>query len=299
MDVAITGSSGLIGSALVAALHDAGHTVRRVVRSKPGPGEVLWAPAEGTIDAGALAGVDAVVHLAGEGIEERRWTDEQKRKIHDSRVDGTALLARTLAALDPKPSVLLSGSAVGYYGCRGDEVLDEETSRGEGFLADVVVDWEAAAAPAVEAGIRTVFLRTGIVLSTDGGALDKMLPLFKLGLGGHFGDGTQYWPWISIEDEVGAIMHLLTAEVEGPVNLAAPESATNGELTKTLGRVLGRPTLVPIPSFGPRLLLGRELADSLLQCSQRMVPTKLLASGYDFAHPTLEGAFRDLLDRPA
>jgi uncharacterized protein len=295
MDVAITGSSGLIGTALRQRLTEAGHTVRRVVRSSPGPGDVLWSPAEGTIDAEALAGVDAVVHLAGEGIAEHRWTDEQKARIHDSRSQGTALLARTLAALDPKPKVLLSGSAVGVYGCRGDEVLTEESEHGDGFLVGVVRDWEAAAAPAQEAGIRTAFLRAGLVLSPEGGALAKLLPLFKVGLGGRMGDGSQWWPWITIDDTTGAIEHLLTAEVAGPVNLAAPSPATNAEITQALGRVLGRPTLVPVPAFGPRLLLGRELADNLLFCSQKMLPTRLRASGYEFAHPELEGALRALL----
>lgn len=298
VDVAITGSSGLIGSALVTALEEGGHTVRRVVRSGPsGPGRVRWSPTEGRIDRDALAGVDAVVNLAGEGISEKRWTDEQKRRIRESRTKGTRLLAEALAGLDPRPSVLLSGSGIHYYGCHGDEELTEADAHGEGFLTEVVVDWEAATAPAAGAGIRTVALRTGIVLSAEGGALAKQLPLFKLGLGGRLGDGRQWWPWISIDDEVGAIVHLLTSEVHGPVNLTAPNPVTNAELTHTLGRVLRRPTALPTPSFGPRLLLGRELADSLLHCSIRAVPRALLDSGYRFAQPELEGALRHLLDR--
>jgi uncharacterized protein len=296
VDVAITGSSGLIGSALVTALESAGHRVRRVVRSgQSGPGRVRWSPADGEIDTAALAGVDAVVHLAGEGIAEKRWSADQKRRIRESRTQGTRLLAEALAQLDPTPSVLLSGSAIGYYGCRGDEELGEGAGPGEGFLADVVVEWEGAAAPAAAAGIRTAFLRTGIVLATEGGALAKQLPLFKVGLGGRLGDGTQWWPWISLDDEVAAIVHLLTADVSGPVNLVAPGAVTNAEFTSTLGSVLGRPTLLPTPSFGPRLLLGRELADNLLYCSTRVVPEALAASGFTFAHPELEGALRHLL----
>jgi uncharacterized protein len=299
VDVAITGSSGLIGSALVTALQERGHHVRRVVREgSSGPGRVRWWPEEGRVDLDALAGVDAVVHLAGEGIATRRWTDEQKRRIRDSRRLGTTTLTRALVDLDPRPSVLLSGSGAHFYGCRGDEVLPEDAGHGDGgFLGEVVVEWEAAAAPAAEAGIRTAFLRSGIVLSPRGGALARQLPLFKLGLGGRLGDGRQWWPWISLEDEVGAIVHLLTAEVAGPVNLVAPHPVTNAELTATLGRVLRRPTLLPTPSFGPRLVLGRELADSLLHCSIRALPRALEESGYAFVQPRLEGALRAMLDR--
>ncbi|HUF31870.1 MAG TPA: TIGR01777 family oxidoreductase [Acidimicrobiales bacterium] len=298
MDVAITGSSGLIGSALVTALEAGGHTVRRVVRSgTSGPGRVRWSPTEGRIDTDALAGVDAVVNLAGEGISEKRWTDEQKRRIRESRTQGTRLLAEALAVLEPRPSVLLSGSGIHYYGCRGDEELTEDDDHGEGFLTEVVVDWEAATAPATDAGIRTVALRSGIVLAAEGGALAKQLPLFKLGLGGRLGDGKQWWPWIAIDDEVGAIVHLLTSEVSGPVNLTAPGVVTNADFTRTLGRVLGRPTVLPTPSLGPRLVLGKELADSLLHCSIRAVPRALLDNGYRFTQPELEGSLRHLLDR--
>lgn len=297
MIVAVTGSSGLIGRALVPALEEHGHDVRRLVRRAPsGRGEVRWDPAAVTIDEAGLAGVDAAVHLAGEGIAEKRWTEEQKRKILDSRVQGTSLLAGTLAGLDPKPKVLLSGSAVGWYGDGGDEVLTEATPKGQGFLPDLVAQWEASAQPAVDAGIRTVFLRTGIVLSPDGGSLGKQLPLFKLGLGGPVGDDKAWWPWIAIDDWVAAALHLLAADdVAGPVNLTAPNPARNREIAKAVGKALHRPAFLPVPKLGPRLLLGKELADALLGNSQRVVPERLLASGYEFRHPDVEGALRSML----
>jgi uncharacterized protein (TIGR01777 family) len=243
--------------------------------------------------------VDAVVNLGGEGIGDHRWTEAQKRRIRDSRVTGTTVLAEAMAALEPRPSVLLNASAVGYYGDRGDEVLTEASGPGTGFLSEVVQAWEGATRPAAAAGIRTACFRTGIVLAADGGALAKQLPLFRFGLGGRLGSGTQWLPWIALEDEVGAIVHLLTADVEGPVNLAAPDPVTNAAFTEVLGRVLGRPSFLAVPAFGPRLLLGRELADELLFSSARMVPEKLRASGYQFALPELEGALRSVLDRPA
>jgi uncharacterized protein (TIGR01777 family) len=300
VDVAVTGSGGLIGRALVRRLQEGGHRVRRVVRSGgEGPDAVRWDPMVGTIDASALAGVDAVVNLGGEGIGDRRWTEAQKRRIRDSRVTGTTVLAEAMAALEPRPSVLLNASAVGYYGDRGDEVLTEASGPGTGFLSEVVQAWEGATRPAAAAGIRTACFRTGIVLAAGGGALAKQLPLFRFGLGGRLGSGTQWLPWIALEDEVGAIVHLLTADVEGPVNLAAPDPVTNATFTEVLGRVLGRPSFLAVPAFGPRLLLGRELADELLFSSARMVPEKLRASGYQFALPELEGALRSVLDRPA
>jgi uncharacterized protein len=299
MDVAVTGSTGLIGSALVTALRREGHGVRRLVRRPPSADdEVRWDPSAGTIDVDGLAGIDAVVHLAGEGIATRRWTDEQKRRILESRTEGTRLLAGALASLDPRPSVLLSGSAVGWYGDRGDDVLTEDEPRGDGFLADVVEAWEAAAAPAVDAGIRTVYLRTGIVLSSKGGALAKMLLPFRLGAGGPIAGGKQWWPWISLDDEVGAIIHLLTADVAGPVNLTGPQPVRNAEFTKALGRAVRRPAVLPIPSLGPRLLLGRELAASLLGDSQRVVPARLKESGYRFQHRDVDTALRDAVRRP-
>ncbi len=298
MDVAITGSTGLIGTALASSLEADGHTVRRVVRSGGGPGSVSWDPSAGTIDAGALAGVDAVVHLAGAGIADKRWTDERKELVLRSRFDGTGLIARTVAALEPRPAVLLSASGISVYGDGGDTVRTETSPSGEGFLPTVVEAWESATAPASAAGVRVAHLRSGVVLDGEGGALAKQLPLFRFGLGGRLGSGKQWFPWISLEDEVGAITHLLTSEVAGPVNLVAPDEVTNAAFTRILADVLGRPALLPIPKFGPALLLGRELAEELLYWSVRAAPTVLEGDGYRFRHPTLEGALRDLLDRP-
>jgi uncharacterized protein (TIGR01777 family) len=289
MLVAITGSSGLIGSSLVGALRGAGHTAIRLVRhGDPGTDEIAWDPAAGTIDAAALEGVDAVVNLAGAGIGDERWTDERKRLILESRTASTDLIARTIAGLDRKPSVLLSASGIDYYPDAGDEELTEESRAGDGFLTDVCVQWEAATAPAQEAGIRTCLLRTGIVQSADGGALAKTLLPFKLGIGGRLGSGDQWWSWISIDDHVRAMLHLIDSDVEGPVNLTAPNPVTNQHYTKALGRELGRPTLLPLPKIGPRLLLGKDLSDALLYTSHRVLPTVLESSGFVFRHPTIE-----------
>jgi uncharacterized protein (TIGR01777 family) len=285
MKVAVTGSHGLIGSALLASLEADGHEVVRVAR---GPGDVL--------DVGGLGGVEAVVNLAGEGIAERRWTPVQKEKIRRSRIMGTDLLVRRLAELTPRPAVLVSGSAVGYYGNGGDDTLDEESPNGSGFLAELVRDWEAATAPASDAGIRVACIRTGIVQSPRGGALKRQLPLFKFGLGGRLGSGRQYQSWIAIDDEVGAIRHVLnTDDLSGPVNLTAPNPVTNAEFTATLASVLRRPKLLPVPRFGLALVLGGELVDEALLFSQRVLPGKLLQSGYQFRYPFLEGALRALL----
>ena len=298
MRVVMSGSSGLIGTALVASLRSQGHTVVRLVRRSAGaPDEISWDPAAGTLDAASLDGVDAVVNLSGAGIGDRRWSDAYKRELLDSRLHTTDLLARTIAATERPPSVFLSGSAIGWYGPRGDEELTESSTAGSGFLADICEKWEEATGPAEAAGVRTAHLRTGIVLSPSGGALKKQLPLFKLGLGGRFGRGTQWQSWISIDDEVAAIEHLLTADVAGPVNLTAPSPVTNREFTKVLASVLKRPAFVPIPSFGPKLVLGGELADALLFTGQRVLPERLQASGYQFRHPTLEVALRALLGR--
>jgi len=299
MDIAITGSTGTIGTALVASLTAQGHRVVRLVRPDS-DGAALdgdtaaWNPSSGTIDAGALDGLDAVVHLAGVGIADRRWTEEQKGRILGSRTAGTSLLAATLARLDRPPATLLSGSAIGYYGEHGDELIDESTGPGDDFPARVCVEWERCAQPAVDAGIRVAYLRTGIVQSTEGGALAKQLPFFKLGLGGRAGSGRQYLSWITLRDEVRAIEHLLTAPVEGPVNLVAPNPVTNADYTTTLGKVLHRPTTI-LPMTGPRLLFGRELADSLLLTSQRCAATELERSGFEWEDPHLEGALRSLL----
>ncbi len=300
MHVVVTGASGLIGRALSAFLTTGGHTVTRLVRREPsGPDEARWDPAAGTVDREALARADAVIHLAGEGIAERRWSDAQKRRIRDSRVDGTRTIAQALAALgDDAPRTLVCASAVGYYGDRGDAELDEASAPGEGFLADVVRDWEAAADPAREAGIRTAHVRIGIVQDPAGGALGKVLPLFRLGLGGRLGSGRQWWSWVSRDDVVGILHHALTTpEVEGPINATAPEPVTNAEWTRVLGRVLGRPTVLPVPALGPKVLLGGELAQELLFTSARVRPRRAEETGYVFRHPDLEGALRFLLGR--
>ena len=297
MKIVISGASGLIGTQLVAKLSSSGHEVVRLVRRSPKPGEIQWNPKSGTLDAAALEGVDAVIHLSGAGIGDKRWTDGYRKEILDSRTATTALLATTMASLSRKPSVFLSGSAIGIYGARNDEQLTEVSTHGTGFLAEVCEQWEAAAKPAVEAGIRTVYLRTGIVLSPKGGALKKLLPLFKLGVGGKFGNGKQWQSWISIDDEIGAIEHLLTANVSGAVNLTAPNPVTNAEFTKVLASVLKRPAIVPVPTFAPKILLGGELADALLFTGQRVIPAALNASGYMFKHTTIESAFRSLLSK--
>ena len=298
MKILITGASGLIGQALSKELTARGHTTVAAVRRSPRRNdEVQWDPQSGVMAREAFQGIDAVVHLAGAGIGDKRWTDSYKMEILESRTRGTRLLAETMASLEVKPSVFLSGSAIGIYGVRDDEELTEQSSIGSGFLADVCRDWEAAAAPATQAGIRTVLLRTGIVLSPKGGALKKQLPLFKLGLGGKFGNGKQWQSWISITDEVNAIIHLLTSSVSGPVNLTAPQPVTNSDFTRTLASVVSRPAIVPIPSFGPKLLLGGELANALLFTGQRVVPSVLSNDGFQFAHPTLESALRALLNK--
>lgn len=292
MRVIITGASGLIGTALTNRLKAEGHEPVALVRRAAGPGEIRWDPAKGELSAEALAGADAVVNLAGAGIGDHRWTDAYKREILDSRVRATSLLSERIAESSQRPAVLLSGSAIGAYGVSETAEFDESSPFGAGFLADVCRQWEAATAPAVAAGTRVAFLRTGIVLSKRGGALKKMLPLFKLGLGGKFGHGRQWWSWVSMTDEVGGIIHLLTAPVSGPVNLTGPAPATCSEFTRTLGKVLRRPSLVPVPSFGPKLLLGSELADSLLFTGQKVQPRALQASGYQFQHTTVEAALR-------
>ena len=298
MKILITGASGLIGQALTKQLNATGHTTVAAVRREPRRNdEVQWNPTTGEMSPSAFDGVDAVVHLAGAGIGDKRWTDSYKMEILQSRTLGTALLADTMASLDKKPSVFLSGSAIGIYGVRDDTELGEDAAIGTGFLADVCRDWEAASASASAAGIRTVLLRTGIVLSPKGGALKKQLPLFKLGLGGKFGNGKQWQSWISITDEVNAIIHLLTSNLSGAVNLTAPNAVTNAEFTRVLGSVVSRPAILPSPSFGPTLLLGGELADALLFTGQRVVPNALVADGFHFAHPTLDVALRALLNK--
>ena len=295
MRVIISGASGLIGSALCSELRSGQHDVVTLVRRPAGAGEVQWDPANGVLPADALEGADAVVHLAGAGIGDHRWTAEYKREILDSRVRSTTLLAETIAACTQRPPVFLSGSAIGIYGASDDRELDEQSPVGSGFLADTCRQWEAAALPAAAAGTRVAYLRTGIVLTPKGGALKKMLPLFKLFAGGRFGNGKQWQSWISLPDEVGAICHLLTSDVEGPVNLTAPNPITNAGFAKQLGKALGRPSVVPVPSFGPKLLLGSELAEALLFTGQNVLPKVLQQSGYRFQHPRLDEAFVALL----
>jgi uncharacterized protein (TIGR01777 family) len=297
MKIIISGASGLIGKRLVEQLQQHGHDVVRLVRRAASTGEIMWDPKAGVLSASALEGADAVIHLSGAGIGDKRWTSSYKREILESRTITTNLLATTIANMNRKPSVFLSGSAIGIYGPRGEEQLNEVSTNGTSFLADVCEQWERAAKPASDAGIRTVLLRTGIVLTTKGGALKKQLPLFQLGLGGKFGNGKQWQSWISIDDEVGAIEHLLTANVSGAVNLTAPNPVTNAEFTSTLARVVKRPAFLPIPPFAPKAILGAELADALLFTGQRVIPAALNASGYQFVHPTLEVALRALLKK--
>ena len=298
MKVLVSGSSGLVGSALVPILASGGHQVVRLVRSQPAPGafEVRWDPEAGDIDAAGLKGVDAAVHLAGESIAAGRWTAARKVRILESRVRGTRLLAESLAGLEERPKVLVSASAVGYYGDRGEKALTEESGSGSAFfLSNVCRQWEAATEPAAAAGIRVANLRFGVMLASAGGALPRLLTPFRLGVGGRLGSGRQFMPWIALDDVVGAILHVLTTEtLRGPVNAVAPQAVTNREFTKTLGRVLGRPTLFPMPAFAARLAFG-QMADELLLASQRVEPAKLLASGYRFRFPELEGALGHLL----
>jgi len=299
LTVAVSGSSGLIGSALLERLRQDGHTVVPMARRPAKDGEIHYDPRNGVLDPESLVGVDAVVHLAGAGIGDRRWTDRYRREILESRTLSTSLIAEAMASVASRggPRVLLSGSAIGFYGATGDEELNERSTAGDGFLADVCRAWEAATSPAEDAGVRVVHLRTGIVLSPRGGALKKLLPLFRFGLGGRMGSGRQWQSWISLDDEVGAIVFLLTADISGAVNLTAPAPVTNAEFTKVLASTLSRPALVPVPSFGPKLLLGGELADALLFTGQRVLPERLTDAGYSFEHPTLSEALGTLLQR--
>jgi len=298
MDVAITGASGFIGTELTTSLTSLGHRVVALVRRPTSSAdEIQWDPAGGTIDAPSLEGFDAVVHLAGAGIGDKKWSDARKDVILSSRTQGTTLLAETLAGLTSKPDVLVSGSGIGFYGSRGDDKLTEETSAGTGFLAKVCVDWEAATAPATAAGIRTALARTSVVLDASGGTLKKQLLLFKLGLGGRFGPGTQWLSWISLTDQVRAIEYLINNQISGPVNLCAPNPVTNLEFTKALGSVLNRPTILPVPLFGPKLLFGSELVEELILASQRGVPSVLTTHGFTFNDPTLEPALARMLGK--
>lgn len=296
MRMAVSGSSGLIGMALCRALAVRGHDVVRLVRRPAGPGEAFWDPAAGLIDAGALAGTQAVVHLAGAGIGDRRWSAERRRVLVDSRVESTALLARVLAGSDPRPGVLVNASAVGYYGDRGDEVLDESAPAGTGFLAELCQRWEEATAPAAEAGIRVVRVRSGVVLSASGGALAMQLPAFRVGLGARLGHGRQWMSWISLDDEVGVLLRAIDDEkISGPVNAVAPQPVTNRHFTRALGHALHRPAVFVVPAPIMHAVLGRQLVDEMLLASQRVRPAALERSGHRFAHPEVEGALEAVL----
>ena len=298
MRIAVTGSTGLIGTALVAELSAAGHQVVRLVRRPPtGPGEVCWDPPSGAVDLAGLAGVEAVVNLAGAGIGDRRWTAARKREIRDSRVLGTRTLVRALDRLSPRPTVLVSGSAVGYYGARDATELTEDAEGGEGFLPDVVRAWEAEALRAGDLGCRVALARTGLVLARSGGAAARLLPLIRLGLGGPLGSGRQWWSWITLADEVAALRLLVEGDLSGPVNLTAPQPLPNAEVVRALGAAAGRPTLLRAPGIALRLALG-ELAEDILT-GQRVIPARLLGAGFRFRHPTVDVAASWLFDDAA
>jgi uncharacterized protein (TIGR01777 family) len=299
MKILVTGSTGMVGSRLVSSLKAQGHEVARLVRSTPqeSGSEIHWNPEKGTLRPEELEGFDGVVHLAGENLAEGRWTEEKKRRIRESRTQGTQLLSETLARLTEKPEVLVSASAVGFYGSRGDELLNEQSAAGEDFLAQVCRDWELATHAAAQSGVRVVNLRFGVILSGEGGALKKMLLPFRLGVGGKLGDGKQYLSWIALDDAVGAIEHALFNDtLRGAVNAVAPDAATNYKFTKTLGSVLSRPTIFPVPAFAARLAFG-EMADATLLASQRVEPLRLKETGYSFKYPQLEGALRHVLHK--
>lgn len=301
MRVIVTGSGGLVGRALVRSLLADGHSVTRLVRGgaqqfrAPNSTAVEWNPDKGTVDASALEGHDAAVHLAGEPIAEGRWDDAKKRRIMESRAKGTRLIAETIAKLEEKPRVLVSASAIGFYGDRGAELMREESASGEGFLSEVCREWEKGTLAASQAGVRVVHLRIGFVLDGEGGGLPKMLTPFKLGVGGKVGSGEQYLSWITLEDLVRVIRRAIEDEsMRGPVNAVAPNAVTNEEFTKALGRVLGRPTILPVPTFALRLAFG-EVADAVMLASTRVEPARLEEAGFDFKHTDIESALRSVL----
>lgn len=299
MKVAVTGASGLIGTALVPALQQAGHQVVRLVRRPTrSADELSWDPAQRRLDPAALADVDAVIHLAGVGIGDRRWTAARKAAILDSRVDGTTTIATAMAAAQPRPRVLLSASAIGWYGDGGDSPKTEQDPAGSGFAADVVRRWEAATAPAEDAGIRVVHLRTGLVCASKGGLLARVLPLVKLGVGGKLASGKQYWSWVSLPDEVAAIIFLLDGDIHGPVNITGPEPVTNAEFTRIAGKVFHRPTFAAVPAVALKVVLGSEMAQNIALTGQRVLPTVLLENGFVFTHPTAESALRWVASAP-
>jgi uncharacterized protein (TIGR01777 family) len=294
MRVAVSGASGLIGSALVPGLRAAGHEVVRLVRRSPeSPDELEWDPAAGTIDAAGLAGVEGLVNLSGATIG-RRWTAARKREILESRVSSTTLLARTAVDLDPRPAVLVSAGGVGIYGDRGDEILTEDSELGADFLAEVGIAWAAAAEPARRAGIRVVNFRQGLVLSREGGALDRMLTPFKLGIGGPLGTGEQWWSWVSMDDLVAAYELALGTDLTGPVNVSSPNPVTNRELVKSLARAVQRPAVLPVPGLALKTVFG-EMGEAVLLASQRTLPARLLEAGFVFAYPELDAALHHAL----
>ena len=298
MRIAIAGASGLVGSAITPHLESKGHTVLRLVRREAvdPDREITWRPNESFIDSERLKGVDVIINLAGENIASGRWTDEKKRRILESRVNGTRLIAETIAGMEKGPRVFLAASASGYYGHRGDEVVDEDSPNGDDFLAEVCRKWEEASRPAADAGIRVVNFRLGVVMTPDGGMLAKVLPIFKLGLGGKISHGDQYMPWITLDDIAVAVDHLMhTGSLEGPVNLVSPLPVTNAEFTETVGRILGRPTIFTVPAFALKIVIGEMAVEALKSC--RAVPKRLAETGFEFIHPALELALRDVLER--
>jgi uncharacterized protein (TIGR01777 family) len=299
MKILVGGSSGLVGTALIKSLEAQGHEIFRLVRHAPNSkAEVEWSPDRYSIALARIEGFDAVVNLAGESIAEGRWTDQKKRKIRESRVKGTKLLGDALANLTKPPQTFICASAIGYYGNRGDEILTEASAPGEDFLADVCVEWEKATALATEKGIRVVNARFGVILDVNGGALKKMLPPFRMGLGGKVGSGKQWMSWIALDDVISGLNFALNnGSLRGPTNFVAPNPVTNAEFTKTLGKVLSRPTLLPIPAFGVRLAFG-EMGEALLLGGQRVAPKALLGAGYDFKHPEVGPALAQILQKP-
>ncbi len=295
MKVAVTGSSGLIGSSLVSFLSKRDVTVSKILRGDPTGNEISWKPESGDWDSAFADGIDGIVHLAGENIASGRWTRVKKEKIRNSRIEGTKRLCEHILKLPTPPSVFVCASAIGYYGDRGMEFLNEDSSRGSGFLPDVCLGWEEAAESVSKAGIRVVNVRFGIVLSKDGGALAKMLTPFKMGMGGKIGSGTQYMSWVAMDDVTGAIYHaLVTDSLKGAVNVTAPNPVTNKEFTNILGKVLNRPTVMPMPAFAARLAFG-EMANDLLLASTKVAPKRLSDSGYEFQYPELENALKHVL----
>lgn len=295
MHIAVTGSHGLVGTAMIPAMTKREYQVTRLVRGQAGVGSVVWDPTAESFDSSVLQGVDAVVHLAGENVASSRWTSQVKERIRRSRVQGTRILAEGLAAMPTPPRIFISASAIGYYGDCGDELLDEDSPAGNGFLADTALQWEAATQPASDAGIRVVRMRIGVILSPRGGALAKMLLPFKLGAGGRVGNGRQWWSWIALDDVVGAILHLLSNDaISGPVNVVSPNPVSNSVFTKILGRELKRPTIFPMPAVVARIVLG-EMANELLLASTRVQPERLLETGYQFQQPELSAALQCLL----